>query len=756
MDFKKIISKKQKTDRIYAKQKSENASSNSNNRYLRSPVKPEMAFKLFLTQARTAARNSLAKEYTRPGAPPITKPFCEIEARLGILKVPYGVSDQRVTSSGAKHVNGHLVQTYNATGIEPPCVMESGVSRTHFFRWTQAGLSEPSPVSMALGVTDPKKIKTDIVETEYVETVYSGYADSKRVCYRGDHRMGSSSNSVGKMEIKSKLTGLDLTIPAASYDFRMNLATEKVLDANVPREQPPQGWTSKRIKRRRSYSRRDKSILWQIDVTEVTSSSRGGQPTVDYEIEFELHEKIMLQLVNEQNPEKLASMFKALSQQLWWITSQVNALNDIIDVDEKLQDHPEKAAVMLALAQCGAFRKFMNGDRNPASYNSPIRTPHETPNRNLTGVKFVGCMPVNFSRHNIDEIQRAPDNGYFLSEKTDGVRYFMVFTGTTVVLVDRAMKGKRVAPVQGGDPKEPMSNVIPYIQPGTVLDGEVVMCRSKSGQNMQPRPLFIVFDILSISATEPVLHLPFEQRFMHLQKATFAKNGVDVFSKKLVFDRTIALPLVRKNFVKRTHIHDLLSHVVEERGIRTYRNGDVHNHMTDGIIFQPNLPYVCGTDVNLLKWKYLDTVTIDVEILPPKQNNYHSNNNDDEDELRLACSGMDGTMVEMTRYIKLPNSERRRLEADRAESTGKIVEVGFDPEMGEWYYLTMRDDKIAPNHISTVLGTLLELAESLTCDELQYRMSVQPGKRDTYRKHIRGMHKQLLSIQRKENSSSHR
>ena len=42
------------------------------------------------------------------------------------------------------------------------------------------------------------------------------------------------------------------------------------------------------------------------------------------------------------------------------------------------------------------------------------------------------------------------------------------------------------------------------------------------------------------------------------------------------------------------------------------RNGDVHNHMTDGIIFQPNLPYVCGTDVNLLKWKYLQLIEFPV------------------------------------------------------------------------------------------------------------------------------------------------
>ena len=44
----------------------------------------------------------------------------------------------------------------------------------------------------------------------------------------------------------------------------------------------------------------------------------------------------------------------------------------------------------------------------------------------------------------------------------------------------------------------------------------------------------------------------------------------------------------------------------EDRGMRIFSKGVEHNHLTDGITFQPNPPYVCGTDVNLLKWKYLD------------------------------------------------------------------------------------------------------------------------------------------------------
>ncbi len=62
----------------------------------------------------------------------------------------------------------------------------------------------------------------------------------------------------------------------------------------------------------------------------------------------------------------------------------------------------------------------------------------------------------------------------------------------------------------------------------------------------------------------------------------------------------------------------------------------------------------------------------------------------------------------------------------------------------------MRPDKTASNHISTVLGTLLELAESLGTNELRYRMNVTGAMRDTYRKEVRKCQSQILKFQRDE------
>jgi len=104
--------------------------------------------------------------------------------------------------------------------------------------------------------------------------------------------------------------------------------------------------------------------------------------------------------------------------------------------------------------------------------------------------------------------------------------------------------------------------------------------------------------------------------------------------------------------------------VVEEKGLRMYINGSCHHHLTDGIIFQPNSPYTFSTDFNLLKWKYLDTATVDVEVEVDKNGN-----------IRFLCDAGDGARVDMSRYIQLPSQEKMRLEADRNVTKCKVAEV---------------------------------------------------------------------------------
>ena len=722
--------------------------------FLKQPVSPEEALQHFLTKCRQAALDFLPEEDRNKV---VTEPFCEVEVRLGILSVKHASPPRRVVSSGAKNEGIAFDCTNNA-------IMQSGVSRRHFTQWTGTGKAEINALTRAFNVTQHSQIakgNNPIQEHSYTQTVYTGYTDGRRICFAGVHP--EQAQGMGTEETKEKLITLDLTLPAASYDIRANLSSEKGLP--LKRHGPGTEWKYKRVKRRRSYS--CPRIAWQIDVTEVSTTSnpalsQPAETTVDHEIEIELQEKFMLQLINESRPEDILTM----AQQAWHILKSLNPLADALDVEQCLKEHQNQDAVTFALAQLDALRTANEAHRHrgggytgtqaePLFFDSPLdgrREVHKSL-KDLTEQKFLGCMPVNFTRHNLEQIQKLPASSYHCSEKTDGVRHLLVFLEGTAVLVDRAMKCKQPEFIEPPEsPEDPFASVLSLIKPGTVLDGEVVMNRKVEMNGKEtPRPIFIVFDVLSIATNKSIMHLPFAQRLWHLKQATFRTPTAsrDMFDEKSLTNARIPLPLVRKNFVARSDIDDkLCRHVREERGMRIYSNGMAHNHLTDGIIFQPNLPYVCGTDTNLLKWKYLDTVTIDTELVPLRSN-------DPEDKLRTACLGEEGTRVDLSRFVSLPKSERLRMEADKFAAKGKarICEVGLDPESGEWYYLTFRPDKIIPNHISTVLGSLMELAEHVTAEELRYRMSIPEGAPDIFAKDLRTMMRQMLEHQRKRNKT---
>lgn len=66
-----------------------------------------------------------------------------------------------------------------------------------------------------------------------------------------------------------------------------------------------------------------------------------------------------------------------------------------------------------------------------------------------------------------------------------------------------------------------------------------------------------------------------------------------------------------------------------------------------------------------------------------------------------------------------------RLTADLSTITNRhdtICEVGMDPSTGEWFYKGIRPDKDRPNALRTVLSTLIELAENVSVEELEWRM----------------------------------
>jgi hypothetical protein len=78
-------------------------------------------------------------------------------------------------------------------------------------------------------------------------------------------------------------------------------------------------------------------------------------------------------------------------------------------------------------------------------------------------------------------------------------------------------------------------------------------------------------------------------------------------------------------------------------GIQKSINGQTYNnvyeaHFTDGLIFQSNTCYYPGTDHSLLKWKYYDVRTVDLQVDITPQG-----------KLILLCYGPDFCLIDVTR-----------------------------------------------------------------------------------------------------------
>ena len=276
---------------------------------------------------------------------------------------------------------------------------------------------------------------------------------------------------------------------------------------------------------------------------------------------------------------------------------------------------------------------------------------------------------------------------------------------------------------------------------GTVLDGELVFNFTTKSN------IFLTFDILALKA-EPMVSLNFKSRLYALQKLMVN------YQRRLppTTDGVVITEIVDKLFVQKNQISNLISKIILENGDRVFKDGDgrMRHHRTDGIIFQPDGPYVHSTDLSLLKWKWPELRSVDLEVIQPIIIS---------EGVTLQCSGPDNTRINCingdSNQSKLGIFDTYRLNADAQVSYNKIIiaEVVFDEKIGKWGYLRLRKDKSEPNYIATVLGVSMEQSEALGIEELEYRLLAKDETQDDWDVHLNKMVNQLLNFQRQRISS---
>jgi mRNA guanylyltransferase len=503
--------------------------------------------------------------------------------------------------------------------------------------------------------------------TKSKQTAYT-YADRRRVVH--DH----DTNTLHK-QTKTTLGNKTFYLgPNCAYDLRVAVALETEM---VKVDAIDAGHTGTRLKERQSFA----VDGWQLDLTKVTSKDAGataGETVHEVEVELGV-EKTQEWLRNDETAKVVAgdSVAKLLKVLRCMLDNSRYKIPCVVVVGKG-----PSSAMALAAKQC--WQNCM---------------PPEQSNMQ----RFPGTMPAAFKRKNIKQVM-ATD--WMISEKTDGVRYFMVITETqnkqrVVLLVDREGTAFSMPGLQ---------RLAEVIRVGTVIDGEVVLHRSKN------KLVFIAFDLLGIGGNS-VMHEPFVKRLQVLQqivgfydskRAQFGMGVIDMFMKK---------------WTKKSDICSIFSNIKLENGLgepRTYNYKGTRtnmHHYTDGIIFAPMGPYIIGSAGDrYLKWKWGDLVTVDFKV--------QINN----EGMKFFAGGDSGDDIDFTRSVSMEEDEREKLtQALRQNARGAVVtkgvaELGLEPTTGMWQYKLLRPDKKQGNHYTVVVDTLMQLAQDISQEELQYCM----------------------------------
>ncbi|CBJ31334.1 conserved unknown protein [Ectocarpus siliculosus] len=350
------------------------------------------------------------------------------------------------------------------------------------------------------------------------------------------------------------------------------------------------------------------------------------------------------------------------------------------------------------------------------------------------GSSFPGAQPVNMCKRNVPDVQRG---SYLVAEKTDGVRYLMMAVGTergaTCVLVDRSMNVFRVT---GG------GFLAGIVGVGTILDGELVHNRTMK------KAIFVAFDILR-NRERNLVPCGFLDRLSVLQKEIIPAYVDRVREGGAEAAPDGHLMLVPKRFFPRQKIMDLFRQVLVEGQHRIFRDEERSlHHKTDGIIFQPDAPYKVGTDTALLKWKWVDLASVDLRAYPATAAVGGGGG------VRLCSeAGNHGEEVDLSRTVHLSEHDQARLVADMQGSRSVIAEMALDPGSGLWVYMGLRPDKDRPNFITTVISTMVEVAEGLSEEELKYRMLAESPASDDWARQEMTMRKRAVQWQYKRKST---
>lgn len=244
--------------------------------------------------------------------------------------------------------------------------------------------------------------------------------------FGNERRMQTDHAGMVIMEHKTRELEFNVHLPSCPYDCRVTVSIERPLEP-IERQEVGQDWESKRAKDRCSYS--GGRSKWQADLTKVTTTQGshhfnpgdpGGTNTErTFEVELELKAEDCTQWVRLGDAEAAKQRTCEVAQDLWL---RISAMMPCEETAGQLKEVKEAELEIAGQRACLAPFEMQGGATSSRSSND-----------------FPGTMPVGFSKKHIEKVQREK---YWVSEKTDGVRHFLVVVqvnnrGPTALLYDR-------------------------------------------------------------------------------------------------------------------------------------------------------------------------------------------------------------------------------------------------------------------------------------------------------------------------------
>ena len=269
-------------------------------------------------------------------------------------------------------------------------------------------------------------------------------------------------------------------------------------------------------------------------------------------------------------------------------------------------------------------------------------------------------------RKNLKDLKFA---GYLVTEKTDGIRYFMYITKydnkQLILMIGRNLEMYQL----------PLS-IYDGLYANTIIDGELV--DSKDGY------IFNVFDAVQFCGENLMKH-GFHSRFgacQELMKMVFPSEK-DPFTFRT------------KAFYPVTGVRDVVQF------------GREQGYETDGLVFYPTEKgYSAFRQWDLLKWKPLHKNTVDFMLTKTEKNEY-----------AFAVFNKGVHTVIQTIVVR-PSLIQVEIETALLDNDSVVCECKWDSKAYIWLPQMLRRDKHHANDMFTFEKTVLNISENIRLEEL--------------------------------------